>query len=227
MLKTLAKYKFVIVLTGYILQISACKVHREPSCCRHTINIVGLLPLWEMIGYCGTVIHIYIWKADASSILGQPNIARDSCVGRASKSNKLISKTTGIWKKAWEPALGNNCWSLAWNNEMIVSVRHLGLRNALPQQVIESPNYQTANTHDPLRLPAIISVKSEIKLEFISIEVNKWSTLLATNNPYGPQATNRMNSKMPTASYFTRIGISHLKSENDCFHRLLYSSMVM
>ena len=123
MLKTLAKYKFVIVLTGYILQISACKVHREPSCCRHTINIVGLLPLWELIRYGGAVIHIYVWKADANGILGQPNIARDGCVRRASNSNKPISKTTGIWKKAWEPALGNNCWSLAWNNEMIVSVR--------------------------------------------------------------------------------------------------------
>lgn len=112
----------VTVLTSYVSQISACKVHGEPSRDRYTINIVSLLPLWENICYGSAVFHLYIWKADTSVILRQPNIAQQRRRGWASIRNKLISKITGIWKKAWEAALSNDCWSLAWNSEIIVSL---------------------------------------------------------------------------------------------------------
>lgn len=111
------------VLTGYVLQISACEVHGEPPRRRYTINIVSALTLWENIRYERTVVHLYVGKADSSTIFGQPNITQQGCVRRASNRNKLISKITGIWEKAREPALSNDHWSLAWNNEMIISAR--------------------------------------------------------------------------------------------------------
>lgn len=113
----------VTVLTGYVSQISACKVHREPSRDRYTINIVSLLPLWEISGYASTIFHLHTWKADTSFILRQTNIAQQGWVGKTYMRYKLICKPTGIWKKAREAALSNDRWGLAWNNETIVSVR--------------------------------------------------------------------------------------------------------
>lgn len=124
MLEIFIKYKFEAALTEYFLQkLSAPIVHREPSRRRCAINIVGFLTLWENIGYVRAVFHANAGKANASTILGQPNIAPQGCVRGAHTCNKQVSIITGIRKKAWEPALGNDCWSLAWNNEMIISVR--------------------------------------------------------------------------------------------------------
>lgn len=68
-LKTL-ELQTAVALTSYSGQVSALIVHREPPRHRHTVDTVGLLSLWEKIGYGCAVIHFYVWKADANAILG-------------------------------------------------------------------------------------------------------------------------------------------------------------
>ena len=69
MLKTL-ELQAAFALTSYIGQVNAVIVHREPPRRGHTVDTVGLLSLWEKIGYGCAVIHFYVWKADANAILG-------------------------------------------------------------------------------------------------------------------------------------------------------------
>jgi hypothetical protein len=69
MLKTI-ELQTAFALTGYIAQLSSVIIHREPPRRRYAVHAVGVLPLWENIGYGCAVIHFYVRKTDAKIILG-------------------------------------------------------------------------------------------------------------------------------------------------------------
>jgi hypothetical protein len=81
----------MIAHTSHLFKLSAIVVHREPSRSRHAIDEVALLTLRIEIWNVRAVIHLDVRQANANLILGQPHIAVQYRIRRASEQRKLIS----------------------------------------------------------------------------------------------------------------------------------------
>lgn len=80
----------VILTNNFFLKLILGEVRSKPSIFPHAVNDIGPLSRRVSLGNVGAILHVYVAKADSNAILGQLEVAPQSCIGCAGDQRKRV-----------------------------------------------------------------------------------------------------------------------------------------